>query len=165
VVGVLSNFHGTWQISGIDYNPMKPKDPANTAKLETGLDVSFTKTTIDKFNSTVSFDYNDEQFEGPYTKFVVSTSISMDNLKVIDVYTTKQGDSAGAMTLTCQVDGKTIDVRTEVLRDANGNLITEQTFRGATIDVRGLIDYYVQEGATVGVYQIKVYTMDDITIH
>ncbi len=165
VVGVLNNFHGTWQISGIDYNPMKPKDPANTAKLETGLDVSFTKTTIDKFNSTVSFDYNDEQFKGPYTKFVVSTSISMDNLKVIDVYTTKTGDSAGAMTLTCQVDGKTIDVRTEVLKDANGNLITEQTFRGATIDVRGLVDYFVQQGATVGVYQIKVYTMDDITIH
>ena len=64
-----------------------------------------------------------------------------------------------------EVDGKTIDVRTEVLKDANGNLVTEQYFLGETIDVQGLIDYFDLENTGNGTYQIKVYSFDDITIH
>ena len=165
VVGVLSDFHGTWQISGIEYNPMKPKDPANTAKLESDHPLSFTETTAEKFLSTVSFEHNEEKFEGLYTQFVVSTSISMKNLKVNRVTTTQSGDSAGAMTLYCTVDGQEIQVRTEVLKDASGKVITAEYFNGKTIDVNGVIDYFLPEGASVGKYQIKIYSVDDVIIH
>ena len=100
-----------------------------------------------------------------FTQLAVSTSVSMKNLEVIDVYTTKNGDSAGAMTITCRVDGKEIDVRTEVLKDANGIIVTEQDFRGKTIDVKGLIEYFDLNDTGNGTYQIKVYSLDDITIH
>ena len=85
----------------------------------------------------------------------------MKNLYVKSVYTTQSDNenSDGAMTLTCEVDGVTIDVRTIVLMDENGDIITADTYRGKTIDVRGVVDYFN------GSYQIKVLTKDYITIH
>jgi hypothetical protein len=84
----------------------------------------------------------------------------MKNLTVVDVYTTHNGgNSDGAMTLTCEVDGITVDVRTIVLYDADGNLITESAYAGKTIDVIGIVDYFD------GDYQIKVFSADEITVH
>ena len=165
VVGVVSDFHGTWQISGLYYNPMKPTDPANTAVISEGEEISFNEITIDKFYSDVTILVDDEPKTFKFTRLAVSTAVSMKNLQVVDLYTTKTGDSAGAITITCKVDGKEIDIRTEVLKDANGNIVTEQDFRGKTIDVQGLIEYFDLNNTGNGTYQIKVYTLDDITIH
>ena len=63
---------------------------------------------------------------------------------------------AGESTLT---HGKEIDVRTIVLTDKNGNIVKSSLFAGKTIDVKGVVDYFS------GSYQIKVYSLDDITIH
>jgi DNA/RNA endonuclease YhcR with UshA esterase domain len=91
---------------------------------------------------------------------MMSTSVSMKNLKVVDIYTTNNGgNSDGAMTLTCNADGNFIDVRTIVLYDKDGNLITQDKFMGKTIDVTGIVDYFS------GAYQIKVFTPEDIIIH
>ena len=165
VVGVVSDFHGTWQISGLYYNAMKPKDPANTAKIGSVEEIPFNEITIDEFYSKVNVLVNDEEQSFNFTRLSVSTAVSMKNLKVVDVYTTKKGDSAGAMTLTCQVDGKTIDVRTEVLKDSEGNVVTENYFQGKTIDVQGLIDYFDLEDTGNGTYQIKIYSLDDVVVH
>lgn len=89
----------------------------------------------------------------------MNSTISMKNLYVRDVYTTASGNSQGAMTLTCTADGKTITVRTVVLRDENGNLVTESDYIGKTIDVTGIVDYFSGE------YQIKVFTSDEIIVH
>jgi DNA/RNA endonuclease YhcR with UshA esterase domain len=84
----------------------------------------------------------------------------MKNLKVVDVYTTNNEESSsnGAMSLTCEVDGRTITVRTTVFRDADGNLMTEEDYLGKTINVRGVVDYFS------GDYQIKVFVPSDIEI-
>ena len=91
---------------------------------------------------------------------VMNTTVTAMNLKVKSIYTTTDpaSSSKGAMTLTCEVDGQTISVRTEVLHDAEGNLITEDDLNGKTIDVKGIIDYYS------GTYQIRVFKISDITI-
>ena len=75
-------------------------------------------------------------------------------------YTTTNEESAskGAMTLTCQVDGYTVSVRTVVLYDERGSVITADAYEGKTINVRGIVDYFS------GDYQIKVFTPDDIEI-
>ena len=88
------------------------------------------------------------------------TSISMKNLRVRRVYTTTNPDSddCGAMTLTCESDGVTISVRTEVLKDEDGNIITADAYEGKLINVQGVVDHYE------GNYQIRVYTPQDITI-
>ena len=76
------------------------------------------------------------------------------------MYTTdnEESSSKGAMTLTCTVDGQRVSVRTEVLYDAEGNLVTASYFEGKTIDVRGVVEEYK------GSYQIKVFILDDVTV-
>jgi hypothetical protein len=96
-----------------------------------------------------------------FAELAVSTSISMKNLKVTSIYTTTNPSASdtGAMTLTCTVDGITISVRTGVLKDADGKLITAEYFEGKTIDIQGIVDCYE------GKYQIKVTTLNDFNIH
>ena len=69
------------------------------------------------------------------------------------------------MTLTCEVDGKTISVRTALLKDKDGNVITESYFKNSTIDVQGIVDYFDLNDTGNGTYQIKVYSLSDIVKH
>lgn len=162
IVGVVGEFHGTYQISSLTFNPMKPNNPANTSVISKGNVVAYKETTAEEFYSTVKIEGEEETIEAPYVKLALSTSISMKNLKVVDTYTTP---SNGEMTLTCQVDGKTISVRTGLLKDADGNVITESHFAGTTIDVKGILEYFDLNDTGNGTYQIKVYSLSDIVKH
>ena len=161
VVGVLSEYYGTYQIMDLKYNRMQPDNPANTAQLSKDQPVAFTETTAEQFTGSKTIPVNDGSKTFSYAELAVSTSISMKNLQVVHISTTTNpaSPSQGAMTLTCTVDGKTVSVRTEVLKDADGNVITEAAYNGKTIDVRGIIEQYE------GKYQIKVITAQDITVH
>ena len=104
----------------------------------------------------------EETAQFDYAALVMSTSVEMQNLTVIDAYTTdnEESSSNGAMTLTCEAeDGTVLTVRTAVLRDDNGNIITADAYMGKTIDVKGVVDYYG------GAYQIKVFSASRITVH
>jgi len=161
VVGYVGEFYGTYQISDLKYNAMRPTDPANTSQISKGNPIAFKEVTPAEFAGNKTILINDEEKTFKYAELAISTSISMKNLKVVDVYTTTNPSASdtGAMTLTCTVDGVTVDVRTAVLKDANGNLITREAFLGKTSDIQGIVDCY--EGS----YQIRVYTMDDFVIH
>ena len=160
---------GTWQVSDIKYVDMRPNDPNNVQLISEGNEPAYTPITAAQLNGeTVTL----EVFASPdsdistmqtfeYAHLALSTSVSMENLIVTDVYTTKNEDSAskGAMTLTCKTpDGQYVSVRTVVLRDANGDVITANAYNGKTINVYGIVDYFS------GDYQIKVFTPDDIVI-
>ena len=88
------------------------------------------------------------------------SSIEMKDLVVKSYYTTDDPESSsrGAISLTCEVDGVTIELRTAVLYDNNGKIVTEDYFKDATIDVRGIVDSYN------GKYQIKILSINDIDI-
>ena len=164
IVGTVQYYEtgGTWQVSGLTYRSMKPNDPGNIQKLSEGHEPAYVLTDPVRFaTGTVDVVVDETVTTLPYAKLAMSTSIQMQNLYVKDVYTTNKEESAsnGAMTLTCEVDGVTISIRTVVLLDANGNLVTEDAFLGKTIDVRGLVDYFD------GTYQIKVFSVNDITVH
>lgn len=161
IVGVVTEFYGTYQISGLAYNRMKPDDPANTAQLSTGNEVAYAEVSAADFTGEKTIMVGEEEKTFKYAELAVSTSISMKNLKVVDTYTTTNPSASdvGAMTLTCEVDGVRISVRTAVLKDAEGNLITEDAYAGQTIDVKGIVDCYN------GSYQIKVMSAADITVH
>lgn len=168
VVGVVSNFYGTYQISGLKYDAMSPNDPANTAiiketnpKYDDIIVNPFPEVSAQAYAGNVTLEVNEENKTFTFTELAVSTSISMKNLVVTKVYTTTNptASDVGAMTLTCQVDGKTISVRTAVLKDADGNIITASAYKDKTIDVKGVIEHY--EGS----YQIKVLTPADINVH
>ena len=167
VTGTVSEFNGTYQVSGLGYKPLRPNDPENTVKISEGNTPAFTETTADRFYSQVTLVMGDEEKTFDYKMLALSTSISFKNLVVKEVYTTTSASASdkGAMTLTCDLNGKTISVRTAVLKDENGNLITASYFEGATIDVYGIVDYFDYNNTGNGNYQIKVFTLDDIIKH
>lgn len=162
IVGSLQYYEagGTWQIADVSYRQMKPSDPSNIQQISTGNSGAYVLTDADTFlNKEVEVLVNEEWQTFDYAQLALGTSISMENLKVVDVYTTANGGSSdGAMTLTCEVDGMTVSVRTNVLYDENKDLITKDAYLGKTIDVKGIVDYYS------GTYQIKVFSANNIIV-
>ena len=164
IVGTVQYYEtgGTWQVSGLTYRAMKPDDPSNIQKLSEGNSAAYVLTDPQRFlHGTVDVVVDETVTTLPYAQLAMSTSIRMEGLYVKSVYTTDKEGSAsyGAMTLTCERDGVTVEIRTVVLLDANGSLITEEAYLGKTIDVNGIVDYYD------GNYQIKVFSPNSITIH
>lgn len=164
IVGTVSYYEngGTWQVSGLTYRAMKPNDPGNIQKLSEGNSASYVLTDPGKFaNGMVDITVDDATSSVRYAAMAMNTSVQMNGLQVKSVYTTTNEDSSskGAMTLTCEVEGQTVTVRTIVLYDANGNLVTQDAYEGKIIDVKGVVDYFDGE------YQIKVFSVNDIAIH
>lgn len=170
IVGKVQYYEngGTWQISGLKYRVMKPKDPENIQLISTGHAPAYVPVDAKTFTEgtrevlvTDPENQTEKRTSFRYTELAMNTSLEIKNLKVKSVYTTtnEESSSNGAMTLTCEVDGITISVRTVVLRDASGNLITQDAYLGKTIDVKGFVDLFD------GQYQIKVFQPEQITIH
>ena len=163
IVGTVQYYEagGTYQVSGLTYRQMKPKDPGNIQKISDGHSPAFPLTSPDTFvNGKVDIQFEDNTKTFDYAYLAMNTSLIMENLEVVSVYTTtdEESSSFGAMTLNCIVDGIEVSVRTVVLLDSNGNLVTAEAYEGKTIDVKGLVDYFD------GKYQIKVFSAKDITI-
>lgn len=164
VVGSVTEFSGTYQISGVSFNEYDLTSSSNTNVLSTGHTGAFVETNAkDIVSGKLSVEYEEEGelkvMEMNYGEAIMSTTVTVSNLTVVDAYTTKQGKSEGAISLTCKAeDGTTIIVRTEVLKDQDGNVITQDAYEGRMITVKGMIDKYD------GAYQVKVYRADFITI-
>ncbi len=163
IVGTVTYYEagGTYQVSGISYRQMVPDDPGNIQKISSGNTPAYYPTTAETFIGNVNVVTDEGTSSHPYAELAMNTTLSMENLKVTDIYTTTAEDSSskGAMTLTCDCGGIEISVRTAVLTDENGDIITEEAYMGKTIDVKGIVDYYN------GSYQIKVLAAKDITVH
>ena len=164
IVGSVQYYEGggTWQVSDLNYRMMKPDDPGNIQKLSDGHTPAFTLTTADTFvNGQVTIESEDSSVTAPYAQLALSTSVQMQNLVVKHVYTTtnEESSSKGAMTLYCEADGIPVTVRTSVLLDENGELITADAYLGRTIDVKGIVEFFD------GNYQIKVFSRNNIIVH
>ena len=167
VVGVVQYYEtgGTWQISDVQYRDFVPDDPNNLQLLSENKSAAYTLVEANDFvNGKVTIETETEDAiisnDVRLAECMLSASISMENLEVIDIYTTTNdaSSSKGAMTLTCRAeDGTTVDVRTIVLYE-NGVLKTEADYINKTINVKGVVDYFS------GDYQIKVFKVNDITI-
>jgi len=141
---------------------MKPDDPGNIQMLSQGHEPAFTLMDADTFvNGEVTVETEESAFTAPYAQLALSTSVEMRDLVVKHVYTTTDAESAskGAMTLSCEADGIPVTVRTAVLLDENGQLITADAYLGRTIDVKGIVEFFG------GNYQIKVFSAKNITVH
>ena len=164
IVGTVQYYEagGTWQVSGLSYRQMVPDDPGNIQKISDGHEAAYTLTDPAQFvNGTVELETAEGTKTFPYAQLVLSTSVSIENLEVVSVYTTNDAESSsnGAMTLTCKApDGTEISVRTAVLWDDAGNMVTADAYAGKTIHVQGIVDYFD------GTYQIKVFTPKGITV-
>ncbi len=163
IVGTVQFYEngGTWQIAGLSHSPMRPDDPNNIKVISQGHEGAYRLTDPATFASgEVQIVGETETVTAPYAKLAMSTTISMENLTVTDVYTTTDPESSsqGAMTLTCKAGDVTVSVRTVVLVDEEGKLITAEAYQGKTIDVKGVVDLFD------GTYQIKVFSAKDIQV-
>ena len=176
VVGNVSYYEagGTYQLSSLRFDRMDPTNAENIQLLEKGLQPAYRETPLGTFLGNKPVEVNDGEEtvmkDFSYAQLAMNTSIKMNNLQVIDVYTTRNGgENDGAISITCKADGKTITVRTTVLKDnlnlipdeykdAN-NVVLESYFEGKTIDVKGIVDYFDGE------YQIKVFSVSAFTFY
>ena len=160
IVGLMQYYEagGTWQISGLTHNLMKPQDPGNCQKLSEGNQPAYVLTEPETFVSgQITLETGETR---AYAEMALGSSLQMQNLTVESIYTTEDEESSskGAMTLTCKVGETTILVRTIVLKDANGQILTADAYEGKTIDIKGIVDFFD------GNYQIKVFSANDISI-
>ena len=163
IVGTVQYYEtgDSYQVSGLEYSPMRPTDPNNIQKISEGHSPAYLPTAPDNFaNGKVEIVTEDGIKIFDYAELALYTSVEMRDLTVKSVYTTVNEDSSsnGAMTLTCEADGIEISVRTIALRDQDGNMVTADYFEGATIDVKGLVDRFD------GQYQIKVFSANNIIV-
>lgn len=173
IVGTVTYFEGggTYQVSDPVYQRMKPNDPDNCKLIEEGHSPAYAEIAPGQFNEMVTLtfvDHNEEtgedvetQKEFKFGDLALDTTVSMKNLKVASTYTTEsETDSNGAITITCTIDGQTVDIRTATpLKFADGTLVTADYFTGKTLDVQGVVDYYN------GKYQIQIFSINDVTLH
>ena len=153
----------SYQVSSLTYNKYKP-GPDDVQLIEKGHSAAYVETSPATYTKKVSVETTDPETKETSTKsynyadLALNTSISMKGLYVDKVYTTANGgDNDGAMTLTCKKDGKTIKVRTIVLRNPQTQeLLTQEMLVGKTIDVTGIIDTFSGEN------QIKVLSLAGI---
>ena len=162
IVGTVQYYEAgdSYQVSGLTYRQMKPDDPSNIKKISDGHKPAFMPVSAEKFaRGTVTLEEDGKEYR--FASLALYTTVSMENLTVKSIYTTvsEESSSKGAMTLTCESDGIAVVVRTAVLTDSEGNLVTADRFEGKNISVRGVVDYYDGE------YQIKVLSAGDITIN
>ena len=162
IVGKVQYYEngGVYQVAGLTYKQMKPKDPANIQKISSGHQGAYVPTTAATFNSDVTVNTDDGQKVYGYAYLALDTTVSMQGLKVLSVRTdVNPGSSSdGSMTITCGQDGSMVVVRTVPLTDSSGKRITQDAFEGKTIDVRGIVGVYH------GTYEIKVLSAKDITV-
>ena len=180
MVGTLQYYElgGTWQISNIKYS-VDMMDPEGALskdgihKISDGFSPSYSEVSAsDIVNGKLTLDVITQDAEGneiatpkefKYGELAHYSTVTVKNLTVESVYTTtnETSDDKGAMSITCKAeDGTTIVVRTEVLNDGNGNLVTDAAFPvGANITVKGIIDSYN------GAYQVRVFSINDVTFN
>lgn len=171
VVGVLSKYNESWQVSDLTYRMSRPDDPSNVQLLEEGSEIRYQKLTVPEFfgEKTITV-YREDLKESLEQTFkmcalVLNTTISFDNLTVTSSYTTSNGGSSdGAFTLYCKdAQGNEITIRTGVIyKEVNGKKekVKASEFEGKTISVKGIVDFYSDQN----LYQIKVLRYTDITV-
>ena len=172
VVGSVQYYEtgGTYQISDIKYNAMRPDDESNIKLISQGHEGSYaevgakdllegkitlTITEVDGENETLVEKTFDRGF------LTMHGSASLTNLTIKSIYTTQNEDSSnfGALSITCTAeDGTEFVIRTVVLKDSAGKTVTADAFPiGSKINARGVVDVYN------GTYQLKVFSANDIT--
>ena len=155
IVGTVQYYEAgnIWQVSGLNYRMMKPKDPGNIQILSTGHEASWKETSLAEWYSTVTLETEDGAAEEyRYADLVQSTSVSMMGLRVTQV---NQNEQDSVFHLTCTVNeeyGITIHVSSK-------GAFAGTDFLNKIIDVRGIVKTDGNEN------YIRVYTSDGLTIH
>ena len=178
LVGTLQYWEngGTYQLSNVQYDILFPDWEGGCQVLETGLEASYREGNVNQLmNGKIEIDSYVEREENgevvekletvsfDYGALALHSTVKLSNLTVTSVYTTTNDTaSKGALTITCRdANNKTIEIRTasKLVRDDQTVVVASDFPRGTVISVKGIVDCYN------GDYQVKVFNIDDITVH
>lgn len=168
IVGSVQYYEagGTYQISDLSYQAMRPNDPTNSQLLDNEKhEPAYTLFTVSELTEgKLEVVLEDEVKEYSVAELALNSTVRLEGLTVKRTYTTNNGgDNDGAISLTCEdASGKQITVRTTVIRNEDGSLVKASEFEGKTINVKGVVDYYNFDGTSTNPYQVKIFTMDDV---
>lgn len=174
IVGSVQYYEagGTYQISDVYYYPTVPNHEDNIQKIDEEFHPAAYQVVDAKTLISGKVTLNIVETDESGTEVTVSKTLdygfvamhsskALENLTIVDTYTTSNPDSSskGAISITCRSeDGTEIVLRTVVMIDENGSLVTEDAFPvGSVINAKGIVDCYN------GVYQLKIFSPDDIT--
>lgn len=135
----------SWQVSDLNYIATKPNHAKNTKLISENNEVIPNEITGTEFVEKGDL--------------LQSTNVSIKNLTVNSVYTTDNGgDNDGAMTLTCtSEDGKTVKVRTSVLKKDDDTLVVASDLLNKNITIKeGIMDVFDGDN------QIHLFTYNDL---
>ncbi len=166
IVGIMQYYEAgqAWQISGMNYRMMKPKDPGNIQIISQGHAPAWKKTDPESFWQSVTLDTENGPESYDFAYLALGTSVSM-TAKAEMV----ESVSSELICLECSDCGPdSVKVYAPPLYDETGRALTAEDFsvtvneeRGVTtarlIQVHGIVDCYNGE------YNIRVYTQDGIT--
>ncbi len=158
IVGTVQYYEAghTWQVSGLNYRMMKPKDPGNIQKLSEGHEPAWTEITPGQFYSTVTL----ETESGPET-YAFASLAQGTSVRVRGVYAALSEDDPSGSTcrlisLEPNADGVYdvlfIWIDADLLRSLDLN-------ENSVYDVRGIVSCDAQNDP-----RICVYTKDGIAI-
>ncbi len=157
IVGTMQYYEAgqTWQVAGMTYRAMKPKDPGNIQKLSTGHAPSWKLTDPETFNGTVTIETETGFETCPYRYLALGTSVEM---KGLTVRVQGEGLNADNHWLECNTGTPgEVNVYVPFTPEEAGEWYA--ALQEHTIDVRGIVAQYDGE------YSIRVYTKDGLTIH
>lgn len=162
IVGTVQYYEAghTWQVSGLTYRMMKPKDPGNIQKLSEGHAPSWKETTPETFNSTVAIDTENGPETYDYGYLALGTSVVIKGLRVL---IQGEGEDAFSHWLECNT-GTPEEMEIYVPFTAEEADQWYSALQGKIIDVRGIVGFY-DHSMSGDIYCVRVYTPDGLTIH
>ena len=162
IVGTVQYYEAghTWQVSGLTYRMMKPKDPGNIQKLSEGHAPSWKETTPETFNSTVAIDTENGPETYDYGYLALGTSVVIKGLRVS---IQGEGEDAFSHWLECNT-GTPEEMEIYVPFTAEEADQWYSALQGKIIDVRGIVGFY-DHSMSGDIYCVRVYTPDGLTIH
>ena len=163
IVGTMQYYEAghSWQVSGLTYRAMKPKDPGNIQIISQGNAPSWKKTTLEQFCGNVTLEGENGPETYPYAQLALGTSVEMEGLSVAEQYVNGEDSSLpGSRWLTCGNHGPdTVRVYVVPLSDEALNARLADGARETFLTVRGIVDTDYN-----GDPCIRVYTQDGLTI-
>ena len=153
IVGTMQYYEAghAWQIAGMTYRMMKPKDPGNIQKLSEGNKPSWKEIAAADLQSAVTLETEDgEQNQYAFPYLAQCTSVSLTDLKVTEAELSENGD---LLFLLCEDD-----TEHSVSLIIPGNLSAANELLHKTIDIRGILQ------GSENAWYIRVYTQDGLTI-
>ena len=162
IVGTVQYYEAghTWQVSGLNYRMMKPKDPGNIQKLSEGHEPAWTEITPEQLSSIVTVETENGTEKRTFAELALDTTVSVKGLPVVGHGAFGPEDDPSGYVLDCGFDEK-VWILVPPLQNEDGSLLEGNSFSSAVIDARGVLVYEDSRNSIV----IRVYTPDAVTIH